>query len=92
MKDNMDNKKDINKKQLIGEVLESLMDKTAIVKVERRFPHPMYKKYVTKSKKYYAHDPENKCNTGDIVRILESKPISKLKRWMILDIEKKAIK
>ena len=92
MKDNMDNKKDTNKKQLIGEVLESLMDKTAVVKVERRFPHPMYKKYVTKSKKYYAHDPENKSNVGDIVRILESKPISKLKRWVVLNIEKQAVK
>ena len=91
MKDNMDNKKDSNKKQLIGEVLESSMDKTTIVKVERKFPHPVYKKYVRKSKRYYAHDPENKCNTGDIVRILESKPVSKLKRWIIINIEKQAI-
>ena len=81
-----------DKKQLIGEVLESLMDKTAVIKVERRFPHPMYKKYVTKSKKYYAHDPENKCNTGDIVTILESKPISKLKRRVVLNIKKQAVK
>ena len=88
----MDSKKDSNKKQLIGEVLESSMDKTAIIKVERRFPHPVYKKYIRKSKRYYAHDPENKCNAGDIVRILESKPVSKLKRWIILDIEKQAIK
>jgi len=86
----MDNNKN-NKKQLVGEVLESLMDKTAVIKVERRFPHPIYKKYVTKSKKYYAHDPENKCNTGDTVRILESRPISKLKRWVVVDIEKEAI-
>ena len=81
-----------NKKQLIGEVLESSMDKTIVVRVERRFPHPMYKKFVSKSKKYYAHDPENKCNPGDIVKILESKPISKLKRWVVLDVEKKAVK
>jgi len=92
MKDNMENKKDSSKKQLVGEVLESLMDKTAVIKVERRFPHPMYKKYVTKSKKYYAHDPENKCNTGDLVRIEESKPISRLKRWVVVDIEKQALK
>jgi len=92
MKDNMENKKDTNKKQLTGEVLESLMDKTAVIKVERRFPHPTYKKYVTRSKKYYAHDPENKCNVGDIVTILESKPISKLKRWVVLDIEKQGLK
>ena len=80
-----------NKKQLIGEVLESSMNKTAVIKVERRFPHPIYKKYVTKSKKYYAHDPESKCNTGDVVRILESKPLSKLKRWVVVNIEKEAI-
>ena len=92
MKDNMENKKDSSKKQLVGEVLESLMDKTTVIKVERRFPHPMYKKYVTKSKKYYAHDPENKCNTGDLVRIEESKPISRLKRWVVVDTEKQALK
>tara|TARA_Y100000814_G_C12210619_1_gene361249 strand:- start:278 stop:556 length:279 start_codon:yes stop_codon:yes gene_type:complete len=92
MKDNMENKKDTNKRQLVGEVLDSLMDRTAVVKVERRFPHPVYKKFVTKSKKYYAHDPENKCNPGDTVRILESKPISKLKRWVVVNIEKQAVK
>ena len=92
MKDNMENKKVSSKKQLVGEVLESLMNKTAVIKVERRFPHPMYKKYVTKSKKYYAHDPGNKCNTGDLVRIEESKPISRLKRWVVVNIEKQALK
>ena len=81
-----------NKKQLIGEVVASSMEKTAIVKVERRFPHPVYKKYISKSKKYYVHDPKNICNTGDVVRILESKPISKQKRWIFLEIEKKAVK
>ena len=81
-----------NKKQLVGQVLESSMDKTIVVKVERRFPHPIYKKFVSKSKKYYAHDPENLCSPGDTVRILESKPISKLKRGLVLNIEKKAVK
>lgn len=80
-----------NKKQLIGEVLESNMNKTAVIKVVRRFSHPVYKKFISKSKKYYAHDPENVCNVGDIVRILESKPISKLKRWIILSVEKKSV-
>ena len=84
--------KETNKRQLVGEVQESSMSKTAVVKVERRFPHPIYKKFVTKSKKYYAHDPEEKCSPGDIVRILESKPISKMKRWLVLNIEKEAIK
>ena len=89
----MDEKNNIkNKKQLIGEVMDSAMEKTAVVKVVRRFPHSMYKKFISKSKKYYAHDPENICNAGDIVRILESKPISKQKRWIVLEIEKKAVK
>ena len=88
----MNNINDKNKKELVGEVLESSMDKTAIIKVERKFPHSVYKKYITKSKKYYAHDPENRCNTGDIVKILESKPISKLKRWTVINIEKEAVK
>ena len=76
------------KKQLTGEVTSSSMDKTAVIKVVRRFPHPVYKKFISKSKKYYANDPENKCSNGDIVTILESRPMSKLKRWSILKIEK----
>ena len=89
----MDTKNNIkNKKQLIGEVMDSAMEKTAIVKVVRRFPHPMYKKFISKSKKYYVHDPENICNAGDIVRIVESRPISKKKRWVIMGIEQKAVR
>ncbi len=89
----MDEKKNIeNKKQLVGEVIDSPMEKTTIVKVERRFPHPVYKKFIRKSKKYYAHDPEKICKAGDIVRILESKPISKNKRWIVMEVEKKAVK
>ena len=88
----MDEKNNIkNKKQLIGEVINSPMEKTAVVKVERRFSHPMYKKFISRSKKYYAHDSNNSCGLGDIVKIVESKPLSKLKRWRILDIQKKAI-
>ena len=89
----MDTKNNIkNKKQLIGEVMDSAMEKTAIVKVVRRFPHPMYKKFISKSKKYYVHDPENTCNAGDIVRIVESRPISKKKRWVIMGIEQEAVR
>ena len=80
------------KKQLLGKVSSVKMDKTVVVEVHRKFPHPIYKKYVNRSKKYYADDPEKICNVGDIVRILESKPISKLKRWKIVNIEKKAVK
>ena len=89
----MDTKNNIkNKKQLIGEVMVSAMEKTAVVKVVRRFPHPMYKKFISKSKKYYVHDPENTCNAGDIVRIVESRPISKKKRWVIMGVEQEAIR
>lgn len=81
----------ISKKQLVGQVLESNMEKTAVVRVDRRFSHPVYKKYVTRSKKYYAHDPQNKCNPGDKVRIMESRPMSRLKRWLVVEIEEKGI-
>ena len=79
-----------NRKQLIGKVLESKMQNTAVVLIDRRGPHPIYKKYVTQSKKYYVHDPENKCNSGDKVSIIECQPKSKLKRWRLNRIEKKS--
>ena len=79
------------KRQLIGEVISTKMNKTITVKVNRKFPHKMYKKLITRSKKYYVHDAEGTCALGDVVKIIESKPLSKLKRWRILDIEKKAI-
>ena len=79
------------RKQLIGRVLESKMGKTAVVQVDRRAPHPIYKKYVTLSKKYYVHDPKDECQVGDTVSILECRPISKLKRWRLEKIKEKAI-
>ena len=82
---------EINKKQLIGQVLESGMHKTTIVRVDSRGPHPVYKKYVTQSKKYYIHDPQNECKPGDKVSIIECRPMSKLKRWRLKRIEKRAI-
>ena len=75
-----------SRKQLKGIVLESKMDKTAVVEISRKFPHPLYKKYVTRTKKYYAHDTNNICQAGDMVSIIESKPISKLKRWRVLKV------
>ena len=62
---------DNNRKLLIGQVLESKMQKTAVVRIDIRSPHHVYKKYVTQSKKYYIHDPDNQCNPGDIVNIIE---------------------
>ena len=82
---------EINKKQLIGQVLESGMHKTTIVQVDSRGPHPVYKKYVTQSKKYYIHDPQNECKPGDKVSIIECRPMSKLKRWRLKSIEERAV-
>ena len=80
-----------NRRQLVGNVIPSKMDKTVVVQVARRFPHPVYQKYVTRTKKYYAHDPEEQCSPGDTVRIEESKPLSKLKRWRVVTIEQKSV-
>ena len=82
---------EITRKQLIGQVLESGMDKTTIVRVDSRGPHPVYKKYVTQSKKYYIHDPQNECKPGDKVSIIECRPMSKLKRWRLKRIEERAV-
>ena len=74
------------KKEFIGKVASNNMDKTVVVAVERQLPHPLYGKRIKKTSKFYAHDPENKCQIGDIVRIRESRPISKLKRWVVVEI------
>tara|TARA_Y100001970_G_scaffold278737_1_gene384886 strand:+ start:3377 stop:3628 length:252 start_codon:yes stop_codon:yes gene_type:complete len=76
------------RRELVGTVIPSKMDKTVVVEIARKFPHPKYKKYVSKTKKYYAHNVDVECNAGDLVRIIESKPLSKLKRWRVLGIEK----
>ena len=78
------------KRQVVGTALENKMDKTATIEVERRFPHPVYNKFIVRTKKYYAHDIDNACSEGDTVTIEEYKPTSKLKRWIVLNIEKKA--
>ncbi|CCQ53507.1 30S ribosomal protein S17 [Crocosphaera watsonii WH 8501] len=73
-------------KERVGVVVSTKMDKTAVVAVENRSPHPKYRKIVVKTKKFKAHDPENKCQEGDRVRIRETRPLSKTKRWEIKDI------
>jgi len=75
------------KRVLQGEVVSNKQAKTVVVKVERRFTHPVMKKTVRSSKKYYAHDANNKCAIGDIVKIEEHAPISKLKRWIVVEGE-----
>ena len=87
----MDKIKKNNRKQLIGTILSDKMDKTVSVKVARKVPHPVFKKFINKTKKYYAHDPQNLCSKGDTVIIEESKPLSRLKRWRVLKIQEKAI-
>ena len=80
-----------HKKVQLGIVTSIKMDKTVTVKVERRLPHPVYKKFLTRSKKFLAHDAENSCREGDRVRIIECRPLSALKRWRLLEIvERKA--
>lgn len=73
-------------KERVGVVVSNKMDKTAVVAVENRSPHPKYGKIVVKTKKYKAHDPENQCQEGDRVRIRETRPLSKTKRWELAEI------
>ena len=79
------------RKQFTGVVSSNKMDKTVVVSVKRRVPHPVYKKFVNKTKKYYAHDPNKMCGIGDTVLIEESKPLSKIKRWRVKTVQEKAI-
>ncbi|MBJ7899074.1 MAG: 30S ribosomal protein S17 [Cyanobacteria bacterium RI_101] len=73
-------------KERVGVVVSNKMDKTVVVAVENRSPHPKYKKIVVKTKKFKAHDEENKCQEGDRVRIQETRPLSKTKRWQVTEI------
>ena len=79
------------RKILIGTVYSDKMDKTVVVMVERLVKHPRYKKYVKKGAKYKAHDENNECHTGDIVSIIETRPLSREKRWKVKKIIKKAV-
>ena len=75
-----------NKKTMTGVVVSNKMDKTVVVKVERRFSHPVFKKVVKTTKKYKVHDEKNECLEGDFIRIQETRPLSKEKRWRLLGI------
>ena len=74
------------KNEKVGEVVSTKMQKTIIVQVSRRVPHPLYKRIITKHKKFYAHDEEQTARVGDVVRIIESRPLSKLKRWRLDEV------
>jgi small subunit ribosomal protein S17 len=75
-----------NRKERVGEVISNKMTKTIVVRVERRFPHPKFKKVVTGYKKLYAHDEKAEAKIGDRVRIEETRPLSKLKRWRLVAV------
>jgi len=79
-----------NRKERLGEVISNKMAKTIIVRVERRFPHPKFKKVITGYKKFYAHDEKSEAKVGDRVRIEETRPLSKTKRWRLVEVVKKS--
>ena len=82
----MAEEKVVRKMEKIGEVVSTKMTKTIIVVVTRKVPHPLYKRIVTKRKKFYAHDETGDAHLGDIVKIVESRPLSKLKRWTLGEV------
>jgi small subunit ribosomal protein S17 len=78
------------RKQRVGVVTSNKMQKTITVSVERRLRHPIYGKFVKKSKKFLAHDEDNTCSIGDLVRIMETRPLSKRKRWRLVEVVERA--
>ncbi|MDH6307310.1 small subunit ribosomal protein S17 [Dysgonomonas sp. PFB1-18] len=78
------------RKERIGVVFSNKMDKTVTVAVKWKEKHPMYGKFVNKTKKYHAHDEKNECGIGDTVRIMETRPLSKTKRWRLVEIIERA--
>jgi len=79
-----------SRKARIGTVVSDKMDKTVVVEVVRQFPHRLYKKIIKRSKRFKAHDESNACGVGDVVRIMETRPMSKQKRWRVVTILEKA--
>lgn len=77
------------RKVRIGKVVSNKMDKSIVVAIERKVPHPIYKKYFTRTTKLMAHDENNECQIGDIVEIMETRPLSKRKRWRLVRIIEK---
>ena len=78
------------RKQRVGVVTSNKMDKTITISVERRVKHPIYGKFVKSTKKFKAHDDTNDCNSGDVVKIMETRPLSKTKRWRLVEIIERA--
>ena len=80
-----------HKNEKVGQVVSTKMAKTIVVEVSRRVPHPLYKRIISKRKRFYAHDEQGQAKMGDVVRIIESRPLSKLKRWMLSDVIRRAV-
>ncbi len=80
----------ITKTEKVGQVVSTKMQKTIVVEVIRRVPHPLYKRIINKRKKFYAHDEEGKAQMGDVVRIVEHRPLSKLKHWQLVEVIRRA--
>ena len=80
------NKKTTSRRTLVGKVLSNKMDKTIVVEVERLVQHRLYKKYIRRSSKLHAHDAENACQMGDLVKIEEGRPVSKTKSWRLVEV------
>lgn len=74
------------RKERTGIVVSNKMENTIIIAVKRKVKHPMYGKFVNRTSKFYAHDEKNECNIGDTVKIMETRPLSKLKRWRLVEI------
>lgn len=89
--DNIMGKNQKNKRELIGLVVSDKMEKSVVVQVERFVQHKVYKKHMKRHKKYHAHDEKNECRIGDTVKIVETRPLSKLKRFRVSEILKKAV-
>src|SRR5580704_616022 len=83
--------KSANKNEKIGQVVSAKMQKTIVVEVTRRVSHPVYKRIISKRNKFYAHDEERTAKVGDVVRIIECRPMSKLKRWKLGEVLRKAV-
>ena len=82
--------KGATRKSLVGEVVSTKMAKTIVVEVTRKKSHPMYGRVVARSKKFYAHDESNSAHVGDVVRLEETRPLSKLKRWRLKEVVRRA--
>jgi len=74
----------------MGRVVSDKMDKTVVVELERRFPHPIYRRIVRRTNRIKVHDERNECRVGDVIRVMETRPLSKEKRWRLLEVVRKA--